>query len=156
LARGPALPCYPHLAPPPVQAMSLMLPHAGRNPFDDGTLEGHSRGLSSGGYLAVARSSAELGGILDKIKVRRRVREWVRVVWKGKGLCVWGVQSGCGGREAILGPLQLRFSPPRQCTGQCRRVHRAGWEIALSESSLVASEPFLSAKEPSQLLYAAA
>ncbi len=50
--------------------MALMLPQARQNPYDDGTAEGRRRGLSSSGYLAVARSSAELSEILDKIKVR--------------------------------------------------------------------------------------
>lgn len=48
--------------------MGLMLPR-GTNPYDDGTVEGRMGGIASRGYLAVARSSAELGRTLDKIKV---------------------------------------------------------------------------------------
>lgn len=62
-----------------------MLPHAGRHPYDDGTVEGRMGGIASGGYMAVARSSAELGAILDKIKVGG---------WVFRGLVRGGVGAG--------------------------------------------------------------
>jgi hypothetical protein len=52
-----------------VQAMALMLPHAGRDPAGDTTVEGRLASMSRSGYLRVARASAELGDVLDKIKV---------------------------------------------------------------------------------------
>lgn len=52
-----------------MRAMALMLPHASSNPAEDSTVEGRLASMSSGGYLRVARSSAELGEVLDQIKV---------------------------------------------------------------------------------------
>ena len=51
-----------------------MLPHSSRNPAEDNTVEGRLANMSQGGYLHVARSSAELSDVLDKIKVRSRDR----------------------------------------------------------------------------------
>lgn len=50
--------------------MALMLPHQSRNPYQDNTVEGRLQNISSCGYLAIARSNAELGVVLDKVKVR--------------------------------------------------------------------------------------
>lgn len=49
--------------------MSLMLPHSSRNPAEDHTVEGRLASMSSAGYLPVAKSSAALGDVLDRIKV---------------------------------------------------------------------------------------
>lgn len=46
-----------------------MLPHSSRNPAEDNTVEGRLASMSSSGYLPVAKSSAELGDVLDRIKV---------------------------------------------------------------------------------------
>lgn len=46
-----------------------MLPHTSRNPAEDNTVEGRLASMSSAGYLPVAKSSAELGDVLDRIKV---------------------------------------------------------------------------------------
>lgn len=51
-----------------MQAMGLMLPHSSRNPSEDNTVEGRLASMSQGGYLPVAKSSAELSDVLDKIK----------------------------------------------------------------------------------------
>lgn len=48
-----------------------MLPHSSRNPAEDNTVEGRLASMSSAGYLPVAKSSAELAEVLDRIKVRR-------------------------------------------------------------------------------------
>lgn len=55
-----------------------MLPHQSRNPVEDNTVEGRLSNISSAGYLAIARSNAELGAVLDKVKVGG----WV--VWGGR------------------------------------------------------------------------
>ncbi|KAL4859779.1 hypothetical protein ACK3TF_000063 [Chlorella vulgaris] len=59
-----------------MQAMSLMLPHSSPNPAEDNTVEGRMANMSSAGYLQVAKSSAELGEVLDRIKdnLRREQR----------------------------------------------------------------------------------
>lgn len=62
-------PFYFPPTPRPLQAMSLMLPHTSRNPAEDNTVEGRLASMSSAGYLPVAKSSAELGDVLDRIKV---------------------------------------------------------------------------------------
>ncbi|EFN57652.1 expressed protein [Chlorella variabilis] len=65
-----------HLAPEQQEAMSLMLPHSSKNPSEDNTVEGRMQNMSQAGYLHVAKSSAELGDVLDKIKdnLRREQR----------------------------------------------------------------------------------
>ena len=55
--------------------MALMLPHQSRNPYEDNTVEGRLHNISSCGYLAIARSNAELGAVLDKVK--DNLRRWV-------------------------------------------------------------------------------
>lgn len=63
----------PSLLPCPLpQAMSLMLPHQSRNPAEDNTVEGRLQNIASCGYLAIARSNAELGAVLDRVKVSLR------------------------------------------------------------------------------------
>ncbi|GAB4823937.1 hypothetical protein N2152v2_010983 [Parachlorella kessleri] len=59
-----------------LEAMALMLPHQSRNPYEDNTVEGRLHNISSCGYLAIARSNAELGAVLDKVKdnLRREQR----------------------------------------------------------------------------------
>ncbi|KAL4448105.1 hypothetical protein ABPG75_005324 [Micractinium tetrahymenae] len=59
-----------------MQAMALMLPHSSRNPAEDNTVEGRLANMSQAGYLPVAKSSAELSDVLDKIKdnLRREQR----------------------------------------------------------------------------------
>ena len=74
-----------------MQAMQLMLPHTSTNPAEDNTVEGRLSSMSISGYLDVARSSALLGEVLDKIKV------CVRWVCGGSGVRCSGGGGGGGG-----------------------------------------------------------
>ncbi|PRW58753.1 hypothetical protein C2E21_2067 [Chlorella sorokiniana] len=80
-----------------MQAMSLMLPHSSRNPAEDNTVEGRLASMSSAGYLPVAKSSAELGDVLDRIKDNLR-REQRAVM-----------DLNCQTVTRILTPLQAAF-----------------------------------------------
>ena len=85
-----------------MQAMQLMLPHTSANPAEDNTVEGRLSSMSISGYLDVARSSALLGEVLDKIKVR---------VCACVGVCAC-VRSG-GWDGGYLAPGQAcRRAPP--------------------------------------------
>lgn len=53
-----------------------MLPHSGQAGRGDTTVEGRLACLSDAGYLPVAQSSAQLGEVLDRIKVRGRAGGW--------------------------------------------------------------------------------
>ena len=59
-----------------LDAMAMMIPHTSKIPEEDSTLEGRMSTMSSGAYLPLAKSNAELGSILDRIKdnLRREQR----------------------------------------------------------------------------------
>ena len=86
-------PTHPHpsLTTPPRcrQAMALMLPHSSHNPAEDNTVEGRMTSMSHSGYLPLARSSAELSNVLDKIKVGGG--------WRGRGGRGAACVGCCGG-----------------------------------------------------------
>ena len=103
---------------PPTQAMALMLPHTG-HAGGDSTVEGRLASLSEAGYLPVAKSSAELGDVLDRIKVGGWVAGEGRAWLAAAGLVVVarqaegraGLHRG-GGRGCVRSPLGSPAYPP--------------------------------------------
>lgn len=92
---GPPL-ARPHTSPrlpPRPQAMSEMLPHGGLAGGHDTSVEGRLACLSEAGFTPVAKSSAELGEVLDRIKVN----EWKGAACLQEGAGAWRRLAGRGG-----------------------------------------------------------
>ena len=51
-----------------LEAMAMMLPHHARHMMEDTTVEGRMNSMATHGYLGIAKSNAELGSVLDKIR----------------------------------------------------------------------------------------
>ena len=92
-----------------LQAMSLMLPHASKIPGEDNTVEGRMANMSQAGYLPIARSSAELGEVLDKIKVGGV--GWVGWLTECEGAACVAEASKCTSSD-LLCLLRVNDDPP--------------------------------------------